>query len=412
MGPDPVVDMPPPITTSAAHHNPEVTCTTSDTEACADTLQMADDARQQLQPLLKLGPTWRFPVHIHVMTPDDPLLVKINREAAAVFADENGMHIEAVLPSTDTDARAFIQRQFVTAILWEKFFANTKTFDGHTPLNKVPAWLIEGLREWLNDDPDHNRENIVRRAVETERAPTLVEIADWKELSKDRLMGLWQRSFCFYLVNSIVKNGQRRDDFQQWLTTLSGPSPASAQHLFPTEAAWQRELVDATQRSHDVFYSWDETVDEIAKAEVITLPDGKNVCTLETVVSQPDNAALNAILRQKVLALTTLELRAHPSWHPTLEAYRAGLTALITEKNTVQAQTMMMQAHALRAVEMSDHQKLIDYMNWFEVTRDYPGTVSHFTSYFMTAQQTDQAQADPAHPNPIRADLLHIESQL
>ena len=242
----------PVITTSASQHFPEVTCTTSDTLACADTLEMAADARLQLTDLLKLGPHWRFPVHIRVMAPGDPVLKKINREAAAIFADGNDMHIEAVVPSNDPDARLFIQRQFVTAMLWEKFFANTQTFDGHTELTIVPTWLVEGLSQWLNDDPDHNRESIVRKAVEEQRAPTLIEIAGWSQISKDRLMGLWQGSFSYYLVNSLIAPGEKRDNFQQWLTTLAGSNPSSAQRLFPTEMGWQRELVEATQRSRDI----------------------------------------------------------------------------------------------------------------------------------------------------------------
>ena len=402
----------PLVTTSASHHFSEVTCTTSDTLACADTLQMAEDARMQLTPLLKLGPHWRFPVHIHVMTPDDPLRTKINREASAVFADENGMHIEAVLPSDDPDARAFLERQFVTAMLWEKFFADTKTFDSHTQLTVVPMWLVEGLGEWLNDDPEHNRESIVRKAVESKCAPTLTDLAGWKQISKDRLLGIWQRSFCYYLVNSITRSGSKRDNFQQWLATLSGSKPASAQRLFPTEMGWQRELVDATQRSRAIVYTWDETVAELASTEVITIPVSKKVCTLDTITSLPYDTNLDMMLRQKLTDLTGLELRAHPSWHPTLELYRAGLTAFITDKNPIQAQKLFSHAHAVRSAEMTNHQKIVDYVNWFEVTRDYPGTTSRFNSYFNTAKALDEVQADPAHPNPIRLDLLHVESQL
>jgi len=407
---------PPPVTTSASQHNPVVTCTTSDTLACADTLQMADDARMQLGPLLKLGPNWRFPVHIHVMTQDDPLLAKINREASAIFADNSGMRIEAVLPASDPDARAFIQRQFVTALLWEKFFANTKTFDGHTPVNNVPVWLVSGLAEWLNEDPEHNRESIVRKAVETKRAPTLAEISNWTYISRDRLMGLWQRSFCFYLVNSIVPPGPKRDNFQEWLTTLAGSNPGSAQRLFPTEFGWQKELVAATERSRNLVYTWDETQAELNVAEIINLPPIKGskqtVCTLETVTKFPMDPKLMAILQQKLIDLTELELRAHPNWHATLELYRSGLATLVNLKDPDMAQKLFMQAHAYRANEVAGQQKLVDYVNWFEVTRDYPGAESHFSSYFTIAQEMEKVQADPAHPNPIRADLINLESQL
>ncbi len=307
------------------------------------------------------------------------------------------MRIEAVLPSSDPEAREFIQRQFVTALLWEKFFATTPTFDSHTRLDLVPVWLVEGLREWLSEDPGRNREGIVRRAVETRRAPTLAEVTHWKELSGDRLLGLWQRSFCYYLVDSLIKPGAKRDDFQQWLTTFSGSNPTSPQYLFPTEMGWEHELVEATRRSHNI---------------AADKPADTHTCTLDTVGALPRDKKLTASLQHKLFDLTALELRAHPSWRPILATYRFGLSALINNKTADEANKLLRQAHAQRVAETAYHQKLLDYVNWFEVTKDYAGNTSRFDSYFSTAQEMERVEADPKHPNPIRANLLQIESQL
>lgn len=403
----------PIVSTATCQDYPVVTCTSSDALACADTLQLAVDARNELGPLLQLGPVWLFPVHIQIVTPDDPLAPKITQETVTINADGKTFKIDAALPSSDPDAREFIQRQFVTALLWEKFFASTKKFDTDTIIHTVPIWLIEGLREWLNDDPEHNRESIVRKAVQTQRAPTLDEVTHWQQLSDDHLLGMWQRSFCFYLVNSLIKVGPKRNDFQQWLATLSGPNPTSAQFLFPTEMGWQQELDSATQRSRDIVYSWDETEAELGAAEVIAIPADKpsdtRICTFDTVASFPQDRKLAAALQKKVFDLTALEIRAHPSWHPILELYRFGLTTLATDPD--KGKKLIQQAHDLRVAEMATHQKLVDYLNWFEVTKDYSNNTSRFQSYFMTAEEMDRAEADPQHPNPIRASLLHVESQ-
>jgi hypothetical protein len=403
----------PTVSTSICQDYPVVSCTSSDTLACTDTLLLAVEDRNQLAPLLKLGSVWRFPVHIQIVTPDDPLAQKITRETSTVTADGGTLKIEAALPSYDPDAREFIQRQFVTALLWEKFFASTKTFASSPKLNVAPVWLVEGLCEWLNDDPGHNRESIVRKAVQSRRAPTLDEVTQWQEVSDDHLLGLWQRSFCFYLVDSLIHSGAKRDDFQQWLATFSGPNPASAQFLFTTETGWQGELASATQRSRDVVYSWDETVAELAAAEVIAIPADKpsdtRICTFDTVAAFPHDPSLAAALQKKVFELTALEIRAHPSWHPILELYRSGLNLLISDP--AKGEQLLGQAHKLRVDEMATHQKLVDYINWFEVTKDYSGNTSSFESYFLTAQEMDRVEADPAHPNPIRANLLQVESQ-
>ena len=404
------------ISTTASSHYPQVTCTTSDVMACDETLQMADATQDQLQALLQLGPTWRFPVNVHILTPDDPLTAKINREASATFAEGDSMRIQVVVPIDDPDRDAFVQYQFVTALLWEKFFATTKQFDTNTKLDSVPIWLAVGLREWLDDDPEHNRERIVRRAVQTKRAPTLDEVTSWKELSKDRLMNLWQRAFCYYLVDSLIKTPARRQDFQQWLSSYAGNSPQPAGELFPTERDWQLEIADATQRSRAIVYSWDETVAEMTSADVIAIPGKKDsdtqVTTIQAVLSLPRTPGLMTSLQKKIYELTELELRAHVSWRPIIALYRFALTDLAQDSHPQKAQQLLAQAQAMRAAEMDKHQKLVDYMNWFEVTKDYMGNSSRFNVFFSAAQQIDQAEADPVHTDPIRANLVHIESQL
>jgi hypothetical protein len=280
----------------------------------------------------------------------------------------------------------------------------------------VPLWLIEGLREWLNEDPGHNHESIVRRAVQSQAAPTLAEVTGWHELSDDRLLGLWQRAFCYYLVDSLVQEGPRRDDFQQWLAGFSGPNPSPAQFHFPTEAAWQRELVDASERSHDIVYTWAETLSELTVAETITFAASKDAkvqtCTLDTVATLPRSPVMLEALQERIFLLTELELRAHPSWHAVLELDRSALTALVNDNDPDQTKRLLQEAHRRRIAETAYHQKLLDYANWFEVTKDYTGNTSRFGAYFTTAKEMERIEADPAHPNPIRANLLEIESEL
>jgi hypothetical protein len=396
---------------------PQVSCTTSDPLACADAVQLASDTREQLSPLIQLGSTWRFPVHIRIIMPDDPLAGKITTESSAVFSEGNSMRIDAALPSTDPNAREFIQRQFVTAMLWEKFFAKTKTFDDKTRLDVVPMWIVEGLREWVNEDPDHNRERIVQHAVDNKLAPTLVTVASWTQISDDRLNGLWQRAFCYYLVDSLVKTPDRRQDFQQWLSgfTPTGANDATAELHFPTEAAWQRELLDASDRSRALIYSWSETQQELLNDQTITYAASKDAkvrtCTFDTVANEPPSPALAEALRERSFLLTQLEQRTHPGWEEILETYSLGLTELAAGADVVKAKALLEKARQLQVAETDYHQKLLDYINWFEVTND-DGEQSHFQAYFTTAQQMGRVEADPTHPNPIRASLLQFESKL
>jgi hypothetical protein len=400
--------------TAVSDYYPQVACTGTDPLANADVLQLATDTREQLAPILQLGNKWRFPVHIILVEPDDPLAARIHDERSEVTAADKTMTLTAACPSTDPEAKSFIQRQFVTALLWEKLFSQSTSFDTHTRLDVVPLWLIEGLNETLIEDPSRSREEVVRRAALAHRAPSLEEITGWQEISEDRLLGLYQRAFCYYLVNSLIHHGAQRADFQAWLDKASVSGPASAQLLFPTEAGWQRQLLDAPERSHDLVYTWDESVNALAAAETIAVSakkaDDTRICTLDTVAALPRDDDLIAALQKKVFDLTALELRAHPSWRPILALYRFGLTALISG-HLDQAKNYIRQAQQQRTAEIAAHQKLIDYVNWFEVTRDYAGA-SRFENYFTTAKSLETAQGDPDHPNAIRTHVLQVESRL
>jgi hypothetical protein len=401
------------VSTVASEPYPQVTCTSTDPAICSDAIQLAEDTRQQLASLLNLGPVWRFPVRIHVVTPDDPLSARVHDEGVAAVIVGKTMEIDLVLPSSDPEAREAIQRQYVTALLWEKFFTPDRAFDTHTRLDIVPVWLVEGLREWLNEDPDCVREAIVKRAALNKHAPTLAEITGWQELSSDRLYGLWQRAFCYYLVNSLVHSGPRRENFQQWLASLPGANPMTANYLFPTESAWQHELLQAPERSLELVYTWEQTAAEFDIDQTLTLalPGEKKVrtCTLDNVSSLPRNNVLIEALNQKIFVLTGLELRAHVSWRPIIALYRFALAGLISNKDPAQTRQLFEEARQRHEAEIAYRQKIIDYANWFQVTHD-DNSPTHFSSYFSLADELDRAQAP--HPNPIRANLLQVESQL
>jgi hypothetical protein len=392
-----------------------VTCTSTDPLACNDALELAVEARDSLGTLLRLGGSWRFPVHIRLLTADDPLALKVDHEAAAVFSAGSTMKIEAVVPVNDPGVREFVQRQFVTALLWERFFANTKTFGHTTRLDVVPVWLIEGLRERLAEDPGHSREAIVRHALATGKAPTLAEVTAWKEISPERLQGLWQRAFCYYLVASLTAPGPRNDDFQQWLDSFSSGATEGVLH-FPTEAAWQHELAGAAARGRDLVYTWEETAGELDDDDTITYAEDKKApvqtCTLDTVVDAKRSPALLEAVKDHLYLLTALELRAHPGWHDVLEHYRAALTGLIQDPNVTVPRQLFAQARHEREMEARYHARLLDYLNWYEVTKDDKQGVSRFEPYFATARAMERTEGDPQHPNPIRANLLQVENQL
>ena len=235
-------------------------------------------------------------------------------------------------------------------------------------------------------------------------------------MADDRLLNLWQRAFCYYLVESLTHPQARLLDFQGWLASITGPDATTAAYLFPTEMGWQRELLDAPHRDRALVYTWDESAAELTAAQTLALPKGKHsddtrLCTIETVATFPRTKELDQAVNDKIRDLTALELRVHPSWQPVIELYRLGLTALLRDPNPQRASQYLHEARVGRATEMAYRQNLVDYVNWYEVTQNQPIERSHFHDYFRVARELDQIEPDPAHPNPLRADLLKVEAK-
>jgi hypothetical protein len=122
--------------------------------------------------------------------------------------------------------------------------------------------------------------------------------------------------------------------------------------------------------------------------------------------------ALLKAVKDRIYILTALELRAHPGWHDVLEHYRAALTGVLEGSDGTATRQLFARARHEREMEAQYHGKLLDYLNWYEVTKDEKQGVSRFEPYFATAHAMERTEGDPQHPNPIRANLLQVESQL
>ena len=244
-----------------------------------------------------------------------------------------------MVPSTDPDAHNFIEQQFVTEMVWEKFFANRKSFDVHTRLDTIPLWLTEGLREWLNDDAEHDREAIVHRAVAGGRAPSLEEVTGWTTLSDDRLLGMWQRAFCFYLVDSLHAKGRQAGRFSGMAQHPRRPQPPECGLSFPDRgglAAAVGPKRPAAAVTSSIRGTRPRPSLRRCRRSRFRRPHGADtrICTLDTVETFQRDASLAQALQAKVYDLTGLELRAHPGWRPVIQLYRFGLTALYQRSQT------------------------------------------------------------------------------
>jgi hypothetical protein len=210
------------------------------------------------------------------MTPDDPLTAKINREGVGGLLGGRDHENRGGPPHL----RSRCARIHPAAIrhrpaVGKIFRDSTKTFD-KTRISTRPGLAGRGFARMAERRPRAQSRKHRPKSGPEPAAPTLAEVTGWQRAERRPPAGTLaalllllpgrQPDHVRTQAGPIFSNGSPR---------LSGPNPASAQFLFPTEAGWQRELAEATQRSRDIVYSWDETVAELAAAEVIAIPADK-----------------------------------------------------------------------------------------------------------------------------------------
>ena len=96
-----------------------------------------------------------------------------------------------------------------------------------------------------------------------------------------------------------------------------------------------------------------------------------------------------------------------------IELYRFGLTALLRDPTPARAIQYLHQARVRRADEMAYHQKLVDYVNWYEVTQNtaHPGVPLPRLFPRRAGTRQDRArpgppQSDPRRPAQGRGEVL------
>ncbi len=409
---DPAVLVPPSVCTTSSNFYPQITCASTDPRVNQVVLDIAYDARSQLAPLLGLGNDWRFPVHLHIITTQDPDFERVKTPTLTVSTSGPTLVIDSWLPVTDPLLREQVQRRFVLALLWEATFKDQTKFDGNTKLDVVPNWAVEGLREELNEDDQHQREAIVARAFRSNRAPKLQEIAGWNPLSDATLLGGWQRAFCYYIVKTLTDSQDRQVGFRQWLQALAHGNPQAFEFL-PSELAWERELMKAEADSEPVTYSWTSTLQKLrAQKILLAKKDQRKPRTfLLDDLASPElthTPELTQEMQDEYTQLTGLQARAHPSWQEAVSAYRQAVFAWLQNAKPDTMTEILTKARGLADEQVAEHQRLTDYLNWFEVTHSYGRP--QFQKYFQSVQEADKTNSDK--PDPLRDNLLNFEKNL
>ncbi len=303
-------------------------------------------------------------------------------------------------------------RKIVVALLYRKAVAAGANFANTDELPPVPLWIAEGAFQSLfeNGTDQQLYRELARRAGFLGKTPSIETIFGWKELSPDPLMNAWQQAFSWQLYLFYRKDPARAAVLEAWFKTLADATPAPWPLDAKIEEQWsafQKNIGDGP----DILYSWERTADELAAAQVFTLPaDAKNPVRLVKWSELPplrNDPAMPALVRSKIAQFEVLEMQANFAWRPVIALYRDALSSLYLPSSDPAAAFAARLADADQAAQRLNSlaQRVGDYLNWFEVTRKTggsgPDTTSQFEDYFDLGRQFDAwEEQGTAAPHP------------
>lgn len=412
-------------------------------------LQLTEDTQRALAPVLGLTDKDTSHLTIQALPAEEGKPWPLPLVSAALREDH--LDFSLVLRYPGPHLTEEYLRSLTEIFLYQKILASqSRTFHAGEALPPLPIWLSEGTlqlclqilitREYAgNFSSSRDWDHVVRHALDQHKAPTLDTVMKWSDLSSYTLERLWQQAFSYYLVSSITRPGPPREAFQQWLGKAASQQPTPFASLAPVmsdEFAWRAQLHRSDERSRDIVYSWDETVEELNKALSITIViPGKNqgiTTTIDALKPYKTNLGFIEAVQNKISDLTEIDLRANHFWHPVLGAYRGALMTLANlnpadlPKNlpltrgskdfdsqhiALQADYPDYIAYAKRYTEqlLKLHDQVSDYLNWVVVTKSANEQGSQFSSYYEL--QKKLAEFQPRQKDTITHNVLKIEQQ-
>ena len=158
-------------------------------------------------------------------------------------------------------------------------------------LDVVPLWLIEGLREWLNDDPGTGSRG--DREARGRHASTRADPGGGHRLARNQPRPAARPLAARFLLLPGRQPDPRRGEagrFSAVAGDFTGRQPGVRRiSFFPTEADWQRELLEAPRAQPRLRLYLGRSRPPTGRCgdhrDPGQEPEDARLCTLETVLA-------------------------------------------------------------------------------------------------------------------------------
>lgn len=418
-------------------------------------LEEAETTRRMVTAALAAEAVFTFPIVLQIreaaaLRPGQPAIW------AVISQTDDGFRFELnVLPQHHAVDGPLLRQELVRCLLAELLlrpYAATDMSGRDTP---PPDWLLHGVLELLDYQALGRPSEAFSTVFKLGRMLTIEDIFAADPRNMDSVSRMIYRSSCCGLLLMLMEQkhgGSSMKELFKLLALMPGDDATAIARTCPELNLsgnslgkwWSLQLATMAQPGLDELLSPQDTEELLAEALVLELPaeqvaaakPKKGLAKLfgkkkkETAEPQKNPAAVTAaqtvtleeygrVLSRKdraaifdrvSLALTRVELRAHPLYRPVVDEYQALLKALSAGKKEKEAAGVLYSLAALRRKLQQDLRKAEDYLDWQEATQG-TGISGAFDGYLRAEEELTRPAAPRRDPLSRYLNLMEGEYQ-
>jgi hypothetical protein len=242
-----------------------------------------------------------------------------------------------------------------------------------------PGWFVEGLAEGLRRKESGVPDGVYAALIRSDRPPNLTEFFKQKPEILDATSLLLYRAQALALLRVLEKASEGKAG---WVALLAAPDfsrdgATAVRQAFPSlggdlgrfSKIWTLALARGSRGAG--FSSLTVEATEATLASILDLgaaPDSGKPRALPALMLGARGEGGAYLMRQRSVELLDLEFRGHPLLRQVVGEYRE-IASLLARKPKAKVAQRLEDIQKIRTLLVERHQKITDYLNWFEATQ-------------------------------------------
>ena len=388
---------------------------------------LSEDTKDGLLGILGLKDEWKLPILISLRKPDPGLPDALPPRRLLLAQTGTGLKVELDLLIGEAGRGTRIRDEIVRTLLLELAYRDHDTASAGQCFTVPPAWLVEGLSAYLENQEDGVSANLFAALLPATQEISILTFLGRDPATMDSTSRSLYRAYAYNLVCLLLRDMSKgRGGLVALIhdlpfTSAEEASGAVALRRHFTELGtsddslekwWTLGLAQLAVSDRYQLYSVAETDKRLEALLTFTGPGSANVSGVPKAYTIHDYKEFAALKEKRKLLLATrvglaeLSGRASPLCRSIVIGYQEEVDRL-SRGNTGHAEEKLRALELARKIVLQQREEISDYLNWYEATQ-VTSESGDFEEYFRSARQVDLSQR-VHRPDAVSTYLDNLE---